>query len=374
MAQYIAQVGYGLSSPLPLLAPFPIKANRVPTTADKGFAIGQLWVYVAGNAAYILTSVVNNLANWQLIEVSGGAGVFTTLTSTGQFNLDTTAVGVNTLGNTTGATSISSLVGTGGYSVDGVGASNYTWGASTTTGTMAFGGTAGTGAMTFGSSSGTQAVGIGVGAGISTVNVATGTAGNTVNVATGANTVAQVVNISSGASGADSTVNILSGNGTAGTQTFNALTGTRAGSVNLGTGAAAHAVAVGSTSALAGTAIRAGATGGLSFNASGNVTMIGATATVASPTASVTSNFQVGNVSFTGFTTASGSSQVFTVTNSLITTASQLFVSACNEGSNDAQMTIQRVNRAAGSFTVTLKNNGAAALNGNVAIQWWSIN
>jgi hypothetical protein len=36
-------------------------------------------------------------------------------------------------------------------------------------------------------------------------------------------------------------------------------------------------------------------------------------------------------------------------------------------------MTIQRVKRLAGSFEVYTKNNGAAALNGNVTITWWLI-
>lgn len=374
MAQYISKVGYGLSESLPVLAPFPIRANRAPTTADKGFALGTLWIFVANNASYILTSVVNNLANWQLLQVSGSSGSFTTLTSTGQFNLDTTAVGANTLGNTTGATSISSLVGTGGYSVDGVGASNYSFGVSTTTGTMLFGGTAGTGTMTFGSSSAAQSVIIGGGAGVSTVQIANGTAGNLIQLGNGANVAAQLIQIAGGASGADSVVSILAGNGTAGTQTFNAVTGNRAGVVNIGASAVgAHAVTIGSTASLAGTSIRGGAAGGVSINSSGNVTMVAATDTEASPTATALINFNVGAATFTGFTTAAAASQVFTITNALVTATSQILVSAANEGTNDAQMTITRVKRGAGTFDVTLKNNGAAALNGNVTITFWSL-
>jgi hypothetical protein len=37
-------------------------------------------------------------------------------------------------------------------------------------------------------------------------------------------------------------------------------------------------------------------------------------------------------------------------------------------------MTVQRVNPGAGSFTVTTKNNGAAALNGDVFISFWVLN
>jgi len=42
-------------------------------------------------------------------------------------------------------------------------------------------------------------------------------------------------------------------------------------------------------------------------------------------------------------------------------------------GANDAQMTCMRVKQLAGSIEVYTKNNGAAALNGNVVITGWVI-
>lgn len=226
---------YGFPTPLSAYPPFPIISQRVPTTHD--FAqIGTEWVYVPGNAVYILTSIVSNLANWQLLLTSGAAGSFTTLVSTGQFNLDTVAVGVNTLGNLNGATSISELVGTGGWSADGVGASNFAIGASTVGGTITVGGAGMTGALTFGNS----------------------TAGQTVSIASAINAGAQIVNIANGASAANSTVNILSGNGSAGVQTLNLVTGTRAGVVNIATGAAANATTIGTSTAGASMTIRSG--------------------------------------------------------------------------------------------------------------------
>ena len=101
--------------------------------------------------------------------------------------------------------------------------------------------------------------------------------------------------------------------------------------------------------------------------------MVANAASVASPTASSTQNFNVVAATFTGFTTAAAASQVFTLTNSLISATSQVFVTAANEGANDAQMSVMRVKRLAGSMEVTLKNNGAAALNGNVTITAWVI-
>lgn len=147
---------------------------------------------------------------------SSATGTFSTLTSTGATTLATTGASVNTFGNTTGATSVTISVGTGGFSL-----------ASAATGTIAIGSAAQTGTITLGQS----------------------TAGQTINVGAAVNVGAQVINLASGASGANSTVNILSGNGTAGTQTLNVLTGTRAGALNLATGAAAHAIAIGSASA-----------------------------------------------------------------------------------------------------------------------------
>jgi hypothetical protein len=441
------------------------------------------------------------------ITIGNGTGATSVVLDcgTGALNIGTNGVAHTiTIGNTTGATAIVQSVGTGNFVLNGVGGSTYTIGAATTTGTIAIGGTAQTGTLSIGVSSGIMISNYSTGNGAKTVNVATGIDGNTVNVATGINTSAQTVNISTGASGANSTVNILSGNGSAGTQTANVLTGTRAGALNLATGAAAHVVAVGSASAgaitvdtaanisldsatasnftvtgagqdltlssaggsvlvkstedaalairlhadagtsetiqihsdqgtgvgsvnllsdVGGITLRAtglasadainleaaaggidadaalqiniassqaaasaivitasDATGGIDLttgggsidlSSSGSVTMVAGTDTQAA--ASCTVNKNVFAATFTGLTTASAASQVFTVVNSVITTSSQVILTLCNEGANDAQMTITRVKRLAGSIEVTATNNGAAALNGNVTITGWVI-
>lgn len=92
------------------------------------------------------------------------------------------------------------------------------------------------------------------------------------------------------------------------------------------------------------------------------------TSSVASPTAAVTSSVIKGAVTFTGFTTASAASQEFTFTNTLIAAGDAIMVTACTQGANDAQMTVTRVITAAGSFVVTLTNNGAASVNGDCVI------
>ena len=85
----------------------------------------------------------------------------------------------------------------------------------------------------------------------------------------------------------------------------------------------------------------------------------------------VVNNVRVGQSVHTGLTTASGSVEVLTVTNSLITATSAVLVSAANFGSNDAQMTITRVVPGSGTMNVSLKNNGSAALNGNIVLSFW---
>jgi len=90
--------------------------------------------------------------------------------------------------------------------------------------------------------------------------------------------------------------------------------------------------------------------------------------------AACTSNTNVFACTFTGIVTASAAAQIFTITNSKATTTCQIVgLTMSNEGANDAQMTITRVKRQAGSILVTGTNNGAAALNGNVTITGWII-
>lgn len=143
------------------------------------------------------------------------------------------------------------------------------------------------------------------------------------------------------------------------------------GSVNItATEAAANAIVLSASNAAGGIDITTGG-GSVDISSAGFVTVVANTASVASPTAASTQNFNVGAATFTGFSTAAAASQVFTITNSIVTTASVIHVTVSNEGANDAQMTVMRVKRLAGSFEVTTKNNGAAALNGNVTVSWW---
>lgn len=65
----IKNLAYGFNNPLQGLAPEPIIAVRNPTTADQA-EIGTQWINKSTNSAYVLTSIVNNISNWEAI---GGA-------------------------------------------------------------------------------------------------------------------------------------------------------------------------------------------------------------------------------------------------------------------------------------------------------------
>ncbi len=196
-------------------------------------------------------------------------------TNTGAVNIaaGTTGGNVVTIGNVAGATSIAERVGTGNYSLNGVGASTYAVGASTTTGTITIGGTAQTGLLTVGSSSGTNTEDIGTGAGATTLNLATGTGGNTVHIAdgAGANTVtianaASVNTVTLGSTNTTSTTTINSGSGAvnvnaSNSQPTNINTGNSTGAVHIADGTGANSVSIGNTN-----------TTGVTFNSAGAVT------------------------------------------------------------------------------------------------------
>lgn len=112
--------------------------------------------------------------------------------------------------------------------------------------------------------------------------------------------------------------------------------------------------------------------GGVNIDAAGRVKMTPATGTVSSPTATVAVNSRVGKATFNGFTTSSGSVQAFTITTTSHTSGDAVLCSITNTGTNDAKMSIERVDtQTAGTIIVSTKNNGTASLNGGVIITFW---
>lgn len=109
-----------LVQPLATLFPAPIAAKRAPTANDINYPIGQVWIYVANNAAFILTSVASGAANW--VDVAGGAGVFTSLTvNPGPTMLSTIGNGNVQIGNAANTGTIHISTGTGNFLLDGNG-------------------------------------------------------------------------------------------------------------------------------------------------------------------------------------------------------------------------------------------------------------
>jgi len=216
---------------------------------------------------------------------SSGATSVVLDSGTGAINIGTNAVAHTvTIGNSTGATAVVIDVGTGNFDVNGVGASTYAIGASTTTGTIVIGGTSGTGTMTFGDSDGTQIVQIGSGEGASTVAIAGGaTSAKAVDIAIGA--VANVVRIGTVTGAASMALKVGTGNFTlegdvastyeisstginTGTCKFASGTGARtveiAGggtgikTINIGAAATADVITIGTTTGAGSLALKAG--------------------------------------------------------------------------------------------------------------------
>lgn len=195
--------------------------------------------------------------------------------------------------------------------------------------------------------------------------LATGAGATTIGIANVAPSGARTTTINGGNSAQNDTVNILAGLPSAGTQAVNILSGTSTGGT--------QTVVIGNTAQAANAvSLLAGTTGGLTLSSGGAVKM--APATSSGSSTSFTLSSRVGSATVTGLTTASAASVTFTITNTIVSATSAIFVSVSTLGTNDAELTIQRVNPGTGSFTVICKNNGAAAVNGNVIVNFWVIN
>ena len=330
------------------------------------------------------------------------------------------AVRTVSLCNSTGASSFVAHCGTGAFDL-GVDATDHTTRIGSTSGVSAFTAQAGTGTMTFTAGGAFDVNAVGAATIDSVGNIELNTSAGAINIATDAvavvttigniTGVSQVVmdcgtaGVSVGASAtahasifgstnttsnttvqSGSGVLVLSGAGditidSAGVLELNSSAGVisigndavsqavnvATAGASFGADANAHTTTIGSTNTTSTTTIQSG-TGGIGLAAAGLVSITAATDSQAG--AAVTINANVGKGVFTGLTTAAGATQDFTITNSLVTAASGIIYSIANLGANDAQMQITRMIPGAGSFVVSVKNIGAAALNGDVIISF----
>ena len=210
---------------------------------------------------------------------TGGTGIKT-------INLGTGAIGnVITIGTVSAAASLSLLVGTGNFSLNGAATSTYTIGAATTSGTISIGGTSQTGTMTIAGGNGAQTINIASSTGGKTVNIANGAGANLVTVGsvTGASSISLLVGtgnfsldgaatsnytiapsvtsgtINIGGTGANTgTATILGGTGA---QTANIMASTGVKTLNIATGAAANQVVIGTENTTAKLDLKAGSGG-----------------------------------------------------------------------------------------------------------------
>lgn len=325
------------------------------------------------------------------IDSTGGALGLGTGADAQAINIGTGAAARTiTVGNNTGATSVVVDCGTGAFNL-GITATDHTTQIGSTTGTSAFTAQAGTGAMTFTAGGVFDVNGVGnvtIDSTGGTLGFGEGADNNNVNIGTGGTRTVTV-----GATGGASATTIQAGSGAVtvtaggafdlnavGNVTIDSTGGTLgigegadANAINVGTGGAARTITVGNVTGATAVNVNAG-TGGINLdaNSTGNIQMVPATNSAAG--ASITLNARVGVVTLTGNTTAAGAQEAITLTNSYISATSGILLTVANVGANDARMTLEQVKPAAGSATINLQNNGAAALNGDIIIAFHVLN
>ncbi len=107
---------YGFTSPLTPSPFVPIVAKRAPLTTDYA-PLGALWIEPSASSAWILVSIISNVADW--ISFTGGAGAFSSLVVTGNSTLGGVTGSLTTLGNSNGTTTVDINVGSGGFNISG---------------------------------------------------------------------------------------------------------------------------------------------------------------------------------------------------------------------------------------------------------------
>ena len=181
----------------------PVISKRAPTSKDKGFELGTMWIDTVQNDVFVLTSVKSNAANWE--GTGGGTGSFSTLS----VNPGNAVIGTGDLTVTAGTITATAL-SSGVVQTSGAG----TFGSSKgTNGQILISSTAGVPAWANITSTGGSCV---VSSGPNTINIeATGgtsssfpTDSGTANPVAGATTVTGGTNINTSGAGGTITVNL----------------------------------------------------------------------------------------------------------------------------------------------------------------------
>ena len=195
---------------------FTLNGNAASTyTIGASTTTGTITI---GGTAQTGTLTVGSSSGTNILDLGVGEGATTVNIATGATNAKAVNIGTGAIGNVivigsvTAASSISMLVGTGNFAINGNAASTYTIGAATTTGTISIGGTAQTGTATLFGGTGAQTIDIANNTGIKTINIAgdSATSANIIKMGTGAG--AQTVTIGSTNTTSTLTLNAGSGN------------------------------------------------------------------------------------------------------------------------------------------------------------------
>lgn len=109
-------INYSFNQPLNQAFPTPIIANRAPTGADVGYPLVTFWNWKVNNELYVLTSVIGGVANWNLLDTSGGAIAGTSLFITTGPNSIAGTTTINGLGSAS-----TTNIGTGGTGIVNIG-------------------------------------------------------------------------------------------------------------------------------------------------------------------------------------------------------------------------------------------------------------
>lgn len=328
------EVSYGLNQPLVGQPPEPIIAQRSPQTTDYA-QVGSLWLDQTGNDAYVLLKIVAGIATWQTLT---GDVVFDNLLVTGTLTVNT------------------AIVNNGSYSQTG-GVFQVTTGTNSASAITL---------ITAGGAADEITIQNTLGTGTTAINLLADFGG--INIVSQMNNPA-AINIATNG-GVTEAISLYNNQGTANDSIR--LDSTDGGITVISAKAAATAVNIRAQNAVGGIQITtAGGEIFLGTTQVGNIQIEGRPGTVAGVAIAI--NAFVGHATFTGQTTAAAASQVFTITNANVTADTAMLVTVSNIGANDAQMTLTRVKQGVGSFEVTARNDGAAALNGDVIITWMII-
>jgi hypothetical protein len=346
----------------------PVIALISPNSMDVNYPVGQRWINTVTNAEYDLTSLVSSsgtvTATWTLLGTNSGAlntlsdqSATTVTPSAGNIQLNGTSSQITTTAGSHEITwSLSStLVAPGTLAVTGLLTAND---GATILGTTGISGTTTITGNTNINTSGIDNTNIGTGSGITTIGNSSAPTS-----LEGATTVVGLLTADAGAT--------LNTGGTA----INIATDSDTSAVNIAT-TGVRTTTIGDTTGASTLVLHSG-TGGISLSAAGDVSVVPATSSTGSPTASVTMNNRVGCATFTGFTTAAAGTQSFTITNSTVLATSSVHVTVANlnASTNGAEMSLAGVTQATGSIIVNTKNNGGGALGtgDNVLINFWII-